>query len=192
MPPAPGSAVSPRFRPRNPPRPLPGGQQSALTVPPVIWHHGGHGKKQGQGARSGQPTAPPSTSSHARGVAASPPEPPAIRNGRPRRRACRRPRRPPCPPAEGSSPGGARPRRTLRVVYQRCSELEKREFGRQLGNSSIALSASRPDLFARQGAVVAAWRRREGRRFGPYYHLKFREDGSTAARARAARGAARC
>ena len=35
----------------------------------------------------------------------------------------------------------------------------------------------RPDLFIRQGAVVAAWRTYRKRKLGPYYHLVFRDEG---------------
>jgi hypothetical protein len=39
------------------------------------------------------------------------------------------------------------------------------------------LTAPRPDLFARQGHVAATWRRRNGKMFGPYYQLRYRQDG---------------
>lgn len=39
------------------------------------------------------------------------------------------------------------------------------------------LLAARPELFARQGAVIAAWRTRAGRRVGPYYALRYRDAG---------------
>ena len=41
--------------------------------------------------------------------------------------------------------------------------------------AALALIAARPDLFARQGAVQATWRR--GRTAGPYYHLRYRVAG---------------
>jgi hypothetical protein len=41
----------------------------------------------------------------------------------------------------------------------------------------MALLATRPDLFARQGSVVASWRRRGTRTYGPYYRLIYREEG---------------
>jgi tRNA/tmRNA/rRNA uracil-C5-methylase (TrmA/RlmC/RlmD family) len=34
--------------------------------------------------------------------------------------------------------------------------------------------AARPDLFGRQGVVVATWRSYRGRRLGPYYRVEFR------------------
>ena len=37
------------------------------------------------------------------------------------------------------------------------------------------LVASRPDTFARQGVVVATWRRVGQQRLGPYYSLRFRD-----------------
>jgi len=40
-----------------------------------------------------------------------------------------------------------------------------------------ALIARRAELFARQGSIVAAWRRRGSRTYGPYYRLSYREDG---------------
>jgi len=40
---------------------------------------------------------------------------------------------------------------------------------------------ARQALFARQGSVVATWRSRAGRRFGPYFRVSYREcDGSGA------------
>ena len=47
----------------------------------------------------------------------------------------------------------------------------------QLDHAAIRLISARPDLFARQGSVAATWRRRDGKRFGPYYRLAYREDG---------------
>lgn len=35
----------------------------------------------------------------------------------------------------------------------------------------------RPELFMRQGAVVAAWRTYRQRKLGPYFHLVFRDEG---------------
>ena len=46
----------------------------------------------------------------------------------------------------------------------------------QLPHAAIRLIGARPELFARQGAVVATWRRRDGRTFGPYYRLAYRQD----------------
>jgi hypothetical protein len=41
----------------------------------------------------------------------------------------------------------------------------------------LALLAARPEVFARQGSVVASWRRRGTRTYGPYYRLIYREGG---------------
>jgi hypothetical protein len=46
----------------------------------------------------------------------------------------------------------------------------------QLPHAAIRLIGARPDLFARQGAVVATYRCRNGRTFGPYYRLAYRQD----------------
>lgn len=54
--------------------------------------------------------------------------------------------------------------------------MEIRTFVDQLPHAAIRLIGARPDLFARQGAVVAAWRRRNGKTFGPYYRLTYRQD----------------
>src|SRR5687767_8258893 len=37
------------------------------------------------------------------------------------------------------------------------------------------LIADRPEVFARQAAVVPTWRVAKGRRHGPYYSLRFRD-----------------
>jgi hypothetical protein len=42
---------------------------------------------------------------------------------------------------------------------------------------ALQLLAARPDLFRGQGSVVTTWRRRNGKTFGPYYRLSYREDG---------------
>jgi len=55
--------------------------------------------------------------------------------------------------------------------------LENRESVRQVPHRALRLIAARPAVFVRQGAVVAGWRREGGRRFGPYYHLTFRDAG---------------
>lgn len=56
--------------------------------------------------------------------------------------------------------------------------LEKHDFGLQKKTRAVlALIASEPRLFARQGAVVATHRRAGGRTYGPYYHLKYRQAG---------------
>jgi hypothetical protein len=47
----------------------------------------------------------------------------------------------------------------------------------QVTHPALTLIAQRPDLFQRQGAVVATWRREGERKRGPYYQLAYREDG---------------
>ena len=42
---------------------------------------------------------------------------------------------------------------------------------------ALELIASRPDLFSRQGYLTATFRRRNGKTFGPYYLMSYREDG---------------
>ena len=42
---------------------------------------------------------------------------------------------------------------------------------------ALQLIAARPDLFRCQGAVVNTWRRRNGKTFGPYYRLSYRQHG---------------
>jgi hypothetical protein len=47
----------------------------------------------------------------------------------------------------------------------------------QLDHPALRLLALRPELFMRQGHIAASWRCREGKRFGPYYRLGYRENG---------------
>jgi hypothetical protein len=47
--------------------------------------------------------------------------------------------------------------------------------GRQPPLAVLAWIDQHADLFRTQGAVVQLWRTRRGRRIGPYYHLKYRE-----------------
>jgi hypothetical protein len=47
----------------------------------------------------------------------------------------------------------------------------------QLDHAAIRLVSAWPDVFALQGSVVATLRHRNGRTFGPYYRLAYREDG---------------
>lgn len=42
---------------------------------------------------------------------------------------------------------------------------------------AITLITARPDIFTRQGSVSPTWRHRNGRAFGPYYRLSYRDDG---------------
>jgi len=55
--------------------------------------------------------------------------------------------------------------------------VEKHELADQLTHVALKLIAARPDLFCRQGYVAATYRRRNGKTFGPYYLLSYREDG---------------
>ncbi len=41
----------------------------------------------------------------------------------------------------------------------------------------MRLLAAQPELFLRQGCVIATWRRRNGKTFGPYYRLSYRSGG---------------
>ena len=41
----------------------------------------------------------------------------------------------------------------------------------------MQLIAARPDIFCRQGYIAATYRRRNGRTFGPYHLLAYRQDG---------------
>jgi hypothetical protein len=53
--------------------------------------------------------------------------------------------------------------------------VENRKSADQHPHPALALLAARPDLFARQGSVVASWRRRGTHTYGPYYRLIYRE-----------------
>jgi hypothetical protein len=55
--------------------------------------------------------------------------------------------------------------------------MEKSKSADQLSHPALQLLAARGDLFSRLGSVVATWRRRAGKTFGPYYSLIYREDG---------------
>ena len=45
----------------------------------------------------------------------------------------------------------------------------------QQTHPALTLIAARPDIFARQGSVVATWRRRGTHTYGPYYRLGYRD-----------------
>ena len=68
---------------------------------------------------------------------------------------------------------------------ERSLKLENQLSVAQLSNASPSDSdhpamrclAERPGLFRRRGSIVATYRRRNGRTFGPYYRLTYREDG---------------
>jgi hypothetical protein len=55
--------------------------------------------------------------------------------------------------------------------------LENRRVADQLPHPALQRIAARPDLFSRQGYVAPTYRCREGKTFGPYYCLTYREDG---------------
>jgi hypothetical protein len=55
--------------------------------------------------------------------------------------------------------------------------LENSKPADQPPHPALELIASRPDLFSRQGYLTATFRRRNGKTFGPYYLLNYREDG---------------
>jgi hypothetical protein len=59
------------------------------------------------------------------------------------------------------------------------ANLENSRPDAQLDHPALLLIAARPDLFARQGHVAATWRRRNAlnKAFGPYYQLRYRQDG---------------
>jgi hypothetical protein len=55
--------------------------------------------------------------------------------------------------------------------------LENSKLVEQLDHPALRLITARPDIFVRQGSVVATHRRRNGRTFGPYYVLAYRDGG---------------
>jgi hypothetical protein len=57
------------------------------------------------------------------------------------------------------------------------AKLENRRLDGQLDHPALQLIAARRDIFWRQGHVAAAYRRRSGRTFGPYYSLRYRDSG---------------
>jgi len=56
-------------------------------------------------------------------------------------------------------------------------KLETERIVDQQTHPALALIARRAEVFARQGSIVAAWRRRGTRTYGPYYRLSYRENG---------------
>jgi hypothetical protein len=56
-------------------------------------------------------------------------------------------------------------------------KLEIQEVVDQKNHPALTLVAARPELFARQGAVVATWRQCGSKTYGPYYRLNYREGG---------------
>jgi hypothetical protein len=55
--------------------------------------------------------------------------------------------------------------------------LEIQEVVDQQIHPALVLIPARPDTFARQGSVVATWRRRGTQTYGPYYRLSYRDGG---------------
>jgi hypothetical protein len=60
---------------------------------------------------------------------------------------------------------------------------EKSSSAEQPTHPALRLIAARPDIFSRQGHIVATYRRKKSatsgavKLYGPYYHLNYREDG---------------
>lgn len=59
------------------------------------------------------------------------------------------------------------------------SELEKQAAVDQRTHPAMVLLTSRAEFFAQHGTIDATWRRRNGKTFGPYYRLRYREGGSS-------------
>jgi hypothetical protein len=57
------------------------------------------------------------------------------------------------------------------------TELENSKVDGQLDHPALRLIAARRDVFMRQGHVAETWRHRDGKKFGPYYRLSYREAG---------------
>jgi hypothetical protein len=55
--------------------------------------------------------------------------------------------------------------------------MENRRPADQLDHPALRLIAARPDIFIRQGYVAATYRRRNGKTFGPYHLLAYRDAG---------------
>jgi hypothetical protein len=53
--------------------------------------------------------------------------------------------------------------------------LENSKRADQLEHPALRWIAARPDIFARRGHIAASYRSRNGKRFGPYYRLAFRD-----------------
>lgn len=63
---------------------------------------------------------------------------------------------------------------------RRCIALNAAPLGRAADAKLVEIQrlvAEHPEVFARQGAVVATWRTVAGRRLGPYYSLRYRAAG---------------
>jgi hypothetical protein len=56
-------------------------------------------------------------------------------------------------------------------------ELEKQPPVDQQSHPALTLLAARPEFFAQHGAVDACYRRRNGKTYGPYYRLRYRDVG---------------
>jgi hypothetical protein len=57
------------------------------------------------------------------------------------------------------------------------SELEETPLVDQQTHAALILLASRPEFFAGHGSIDANFRRRDGRTYGPYFRLRYREAG---------------
>jgi hypothetical protein len=55
--------------------------------------------------------------------------------------------------------------------------LERQALVDQQPHPALAILAARPGIFARQGSIVATWRRRGARTYGPYFRLAYRNAG---------------
>jgi hypothetical protein len=62
-------------------------------------------------------------------------------------------------------------------VPESSTELENSKGADQLDHPALRLIAARRDVFMRQGHVAETWRRRDGKKFGPYYRLSYRDAG---------------
>ena len=70
-------------------------------------------------------------------------------------------------------------------------KLENQDLVDQQTHPALALLAARPELFAQQGSVGPCWRRRGTKTYGPYYRLRYRDDGRSFALPRPTRSAGR-
>jgi hypothetical protein len=63
------------------------------------------------------------------------------------------------------------------MAFPRSLKLEKSKLADQLDHPALVLIANRPDVFSSQGHIAAGYRRRDGKTFGPYYRLSYRDQG---------------
>jgi hypothetical protein len=62
-------------------------------------------------------------------------------------------------------------------VCPESPKMELRKPADQLAHPALRLIAARPDIFIRQGYIAATYRRRNGKTYGPYYLLAYRDSG---------------